>query len=174
MNVTIEQATPGDELAIRQLQAEAIAWLAEKGTDQWQPGAPRNPRRDDDRGLSPALNRGEVYVVRDESNEVIGTLTLDGYADPEFWTEADDPASALYIHRMIVSRAAAGRDVGAAMLEWAAQETARRGRQKLRLDAWRTNESLHRYYERHGFAAVRVVDLSHRGSGALFERGVDG
>ena len=172
MNITLTRATPADEPVIRELQAEAIAWLAEKGTDQWQPGAPRNPRRDDDRGLTPSIARGEVYLARDESGEVIGTLTLDDHADPEFWTEADDPDSALYIHRMIVSRKAAGQGAGSALLDWAVRRAASRGKRRLRLDAWRTNTALHGYYERYGFQRLRTVTLPHRGSGALFERDV--
>jgi GNAT superfamily N-acetyltransferase len=170
VNITITRATPADEPVIRELQAEAIAWLAELGTDQWQPGAPRNPRRDDDRGLTPSIARGEVYLVHDESGEVIGTLTLDDHADPEFWTEADDPDSALYIHRMIVSRNAAGMGTGSAMLAWAERETEARGKRWLRLDAWRANKQLQAYYARNGFQPVRTVALDHRGSGALFQR----
>jgi hypothetical protein len=37
-------------------------------------------------------------------------------------------------------------------------------------DAWKDNLSLHRYYESQGFVLLRVIDLPHRGSGALFQR----
>jgi GNAT superfamily N-acetyltransferase len=154
-----------------QLQDEAIAWLATKGTDQWQPTAPRNPHRTADRALAPSIERGEVYLVR-KNGEVAATFTLDDYADPEFWTEDDDPSSALYVHRMVASRAAAGAGIGAAILDWCAAEARRRGKRWLRLDAWRTNKSLHTYYKRHGFTPVRDINLSHRGSGSLFQRPV--
>ncbi|MEU5725052.1 GNAT family N-acetyltransferase [Micromonospora sp. NPDC047738] len=64
----------------------------------------------------------------------------------------------------------AGRNIGGALLDWAARVAASRGCRWLRLDAWRTNEALHRYYERQGFSPIRVVELAHRGSGALFQR----
>jgi GNAT superfamily N-acetyltransferase len=171
VTLTFAAATPEDEPTIRALQEEAIAWLATQGTDQWQPAAMRRrlKHRAADRGLTSAIERGEVFLAC-EGEDVVGCLTLDEYADPEFWSPEDDPASALYVHRMIVRRSSAGRDVGRAMLDWCAREAARRGRTKLRLDAWRTNHSLHRYYERQGFHLVRTVSLEHRGSGALFER----
>jgi GNAT superfamily N-acetyltransferase len=129
--------------------------------------AGRLQRRSDERGLRPAIARGEVFTVRDH-DQVVATFTLDDYADPDFWTESDDPKSALYVHRMIVSRAAAGHDLNAAILDWAEQHAAGAGRDWLRLDAWRTNLALHRYYERHGFQHIRTIGLPWRGSGALF------
>lgn len=56
------------------------------------------------------------------------------------------------------------------MLAWAARRATRAGKPLLRLDAWKSNPGLHRYYLSQGFQLVRVVDLPHRRSGALFER----
>lgn len=171
MTITFEPAQPDDEPIIRDLQADAVAWLAAKGTDQWQPAAmiARRKTRPEERNLRDEIKRGEVYLVKDDAT-VVGTLTLDDYADPEFWTEADEPKSALYAHRMIISREFAGHDIGAVMLDWAADQAARAGKAWLRLDAWRTNIGLHDYYRCHGFADVRTITLPWRGSGALFQR----
>ncbi|MEU7909175.1 GNAT family N-acetyltransferase [Actinoplanes sp. NPDC049118] len=99
-------------------------------------------------------------------------ITVDDYADPEFWTAQDDPDSALYVHRMVVDRVAGGNGVGGRLLDWAERLASSLGRTWLRLDAWRTNAPLHAYYQRQGFVPVRTVNLSHRGSGALFQRRV--
>ena len=173
MTITFEQARPEDEPIIRDLQAEAVGWLARKGTDQWQPSAmiARTAGSRDVRRLRDEMARGEVFLVKDGTT-VVGTVTLDEHADPEFWTDEDEPKSALYMHRMVVSRDAAGRGLGAAMLAWAADQAARSGKTWLPLDAWRTNTHLHDYYRRHGFAHVRTIDLPWRGSGALFQRPV--
>jgi GNAT superfamily N-acetyltransferase len=174
MTLTFEQAHEADKPIIQALQAEAAEWLAGKGTDQWQPAAmaDRRKSRPNDRDLLSAIKRGEVFLVKDD-DDVIGTITLDDYADPEFWLPSDEPRTALYVHRMIISRKASGRDLGSAMLDWAAQQVALAGRTWLRLDAWRTNTALHDYYRRHGFTDVRTVSLPWRGSGALFQRPVD-
>jgi GNAT superfamily N-acetyltransferase len=171
--LTFETAKPDDLETVRSLQREAIAWLAAIDSDQWQPDSRVRQRsgRDDGRSMEAGIERREV-VLAVAAGVVVGTLTVDDYADPEFWTPADQPETALYVHRMVVTRSAAGRDIGGVMLDWAADLAAGRGLTWLRLDAWRTSDRLHAYYRRHGFTHVRTVDLPHRGSGAIFQRRV--
>lgn len=166
---TLVAARPVDESVIRELQDEAVAWLKTRGTDQWQNLRPA--RHGTGRSLLEAITRGEVFIVR-EGERIVGTVTLDQFADPEFWTPQDDPASALYIHRMVVARQAQGQDIGGRMIDWALARTDAQDKKWLRLDAWRTNPDLHAYYLQHGFQHVRTVELAHRGSGALFQRPV--
>jgi GNAT superfamily N-acetyltransferase len=97
-------------------------------------------------------------------------VQVDSSADPEFWEEGDGPDAALYVHRMAVSRKAAGANVGAVLLDWATERAFEAGKTWLRLDAWKDNPGLHRYYEKVGFQLVRIVDLPHRRSGALYQR----
>lgn len=162
-------ARPVDESVIQALQAEAIAWLRDRGTDQWQNLRPT--RHGTGRSLSDAIARGEVFIVR-EADRIVGTMTVDDFADPEFWSPQDDPADALYVHRMVVARQARGQDVGGRMIDWALSQATALNKRWLRLDAWRTNPELHAYYLRHGFQHVRTVDVTHRGSGALFQHPV--
>jgi ribosomal protein S18 acetylase RimI-like enzyme len=74
------------------------------------------------------------------------------------------------VHRMAVSRKAAGANVGQVMLDWATKRAAAASKRWLRLDAWKDNVGLHSYYERTGFQLVRIVNLPHRRSGALYQR----
>ncbi|MBN3930899.1 GNAT family N-acetyltransferase [Streptomyces verrucosisporus] len=159
----IRPASAEELPTVEELLIEASEWLASRGIDQWQ----FPPHRD---RIQKAIRHAECFLAVDDEDRPIGTITVDDHADPEFWTEADDPGSALYVHRMATSRAAAGRDVGAVMLDWATKRAAQQGKGWLRLDAWKTNPGLHRYYERQGFTLVRLVDLEHRKSGALFQR----
>lgn len=158
----IRPAKPDELGTVESLLLEAGRWLASRGIDQWQfpPHVDRVQR---------AIENGECFLAV-QAGEVIGTITVDDHADPEFWTEDDEPDAALYVHRMAVRRKAAGSGVGAEMLDWASKRAAQQGKAWLRLDAWKTNEGLHRYYEGQGFRMLRTVDLEHRGSGALFER----
>ena len=41
--LTIRKAEPADLDTLEELREEAVAWLASKGLDQWQPGQPRVP-----------------------------------------------------------------------------------------------------------------------------------
>ena len=165
--LTIRKAEPADLDTVEDLRAEATAWLAGKGLDQWQPGAPRVPTR---AGTLDAIKRGACYLAYDHAGELVGTITVDDQADPEFWTPAERAEPALYVHRMIVARRAAGADIGRCLLQWAEHRAASNGGRWLRLDAWKTNTALQRYYSRQGFEHVRTVELGHRGSGALFQR----
>lgn len=173
MTTRFEPARPEDAPAIRQLRAEAGEWLASLGSDQWSTPPHRGVTDNPERGVDAAIERGEVFVLRDDSH-ILATMTVDDYADPEFWTPEDNPADALYVHRMIVKRSASGANLGGLMLDFAADLARSAGKTWLRLDAWRSNLALQRYYLHKGFTHVRTVELAHRGSGALFQRELSG
>jgi hypothetical protein len=141
---------------------EAGRRLKAKGIDQWQYPPNREKIIDD-------IRHGYAYLVVD-GPEYLGTITVDEFADPEFWVPDDSPGDALYAHRIIVCSTAAGISLGASMLDWASQKASKLGKAWLRVDAWKTNPALGRYYESQGFAHVRTVDLPHRRSGALYQR----
>lgn len=160
--LTVRPARADELNVVVDLWHEAARWLADRGLDQWQ----YPPRQE---SITRNIAAGECWLV-EAAGTTIATLTVDHHADPEFWRAEDDPGSALYVHRMVVGRAAAGVDLGAALLDWASGRAAAEGKRWLRLDAWRTNEGLRRYYAGQGFALVRVVELPHRRSGALYQR----
>jgi len=158
----IRRARPDEAGAVADMWAEAGRWLASIGSDQWQ--YPARAER-----IAASIAAGECWLV-DLDGVPVATITLDSCADPDFWTPEDEPGSALYVHRMVVRRTAAGGQLGSALLDWASARAEAAGRSWLRLDAWRTNQRLRAYYEGEGFALVRVVDVPHRRSGALYQR----
>ncbi|MGW0432575.1 GNAT family N-acetyltransferase [Micromonospora sp. NPDC003197] len=155
-------AKPDESGVVEALLTDASGWLASRGINQWR----EPPRR---AKILAAIARGECFLAQTDG-VVVGTITIDDLADSDFWTDDDLPAAALYVHRMAVVRTAAGRGLGGIMLDWAAARARETGKSWLRLDAWKTNLALHRYYRGQGFALLRVVDLPHRQSGALFQR----
>lgn len=164
VTLTIRPAVAAEVQIVASLWTEAAAWLASRGIDQWQ--------------YPPHLDRIERSVAAGECwlaihREPVGTITVDGRADPEFWTPADEPETALYAHRMAVARWAAGQGLGAVLLDHAAHLAAAAGKRWLRLDAWRDNPGLAGYYRAQGFTEVRTVVLGHRRSGVLFQRPVE-
>lgn len=164
MNYSIRRARWADLDAVGVLLEKAAVWLAEHGSDQWQ--GPVIRRRD---YVERDIAEETVHVV-DADGQVGGTITVDMFADTDFWRRDDDVRSALYVHRMAVSRDLAGVGLGSAMLDFAGRLAESSGRMFVRLDAWRTNAKLHDYYLKQGFELVRIEDLPHRGSGALFQR----
>lgn len=163
MSRRLRPAIPDDQSAVEALWVDAAAWLAGIGSDQWQ-YPPRSTR------IAASIAAGECWLVDDGNGPPVATITLDDYADPDFWRPADDPGDALYVHRMIVARHAAGAGLGGVLLDWASGRAQAAGRRWLRADCWRTNAGLRAWYEARGFGLVRVVGLPHRRSGALYQR----
>ncbi|MFI6451032.1 GNAT family N-acetyltransferase [Streptosporangium amethystogenes] len=160
---TLRRATDGDLDGVLALLAETAGWLNRRGVRQW-PAAGFPAER-----ITPLIDEGVMYLLDGEDGPA-ATLALDAHADPEFWAPGDDPGSALYVHKLAVARAHAGRGLGEALLDWAGLRVLALGRRWLRLDCSKDNSRLQDYYRGQRFAHLRTVDLSHRASGALFQR----
>ncbi|MEZ0072372.1 GNAT family N-acetyltransferase [Planotetraspora sp. GP83] len=168
-SLTLRSATSGDLPTVLTLLAEAAKWLNSLGVRQWPAGGFPAER------IEPLIQEGVLYLLDDGTDPVpAATVALDGHADPEFWTGSDQPGDALYVHKLAVSRAYSGQGLGEALLDWAGLRAAAEGRRWLRLDCSKDNDRLQAYYRTLGFRHVRTVDLPHRASGALFERGASG
>lgn len=164
MQTIVVRAAKADELdVVVDLWEEVRAWFAAQGIDQWQ-YPPRLAT------IRANIAAGDECWILEREGHTVGTVTLDENADPEFWVAGDAPGDALYVHRMIVRREFAGAEIGSAVMDWASKRARAAGKNWLRLDAWRTNPRLQRYYADHGFELVRTVELTHRRSGALFQR----
>jgi GNAT superfamily N-acetyltransferase len=163
--VIVPSASPEDLDAVLGLFREASQWLASKRIDQWQWG----PRVEQVRG---DIEQGNVFVGEEENGRIVATVTVDTFADPDFWRAQDDPSSALYVHRMIVARDHAGLGLGDELTQWVEHFAGALGYDYIRLDCYRSNTGLHRYYKSHGWTQVRTVDAPWRPSGTLFQRPV--
>jgi ribosomal protein S18 acetylase RimI-like enzyme len=161
--LTLRKAGPADLGAALALLAEAAEWLYQRGVRQWPRGGFGAER------IEPLIEEGVLYLVGDGAAKV-AVIAVDGHADPEFWSPADDPHAALYVHKLAVSRTQAGRGVGDALLDWAGLAARAAGRRWLRLDCAKGNPGLQNYYRARSFTHLRTVDLPHRASGALFQR----
>ncbi|WP_160146965.1 GNAT family N-acetyltransferase [Thermomonospora echinospora] len=154
---------------------EASQWLRLKDTDQWaRPWPDEESRR---QRILDGLRTGTTWIVRDGTVPV-ATVSMTDEGNPLLWRPDELAERAVYLHRLVISRKYAGHGLGAALLEWAAQE----GRREydatlLRIDVWRDNLDLHAYYRRLGFrppngsAEPEIrVDKERWPSGAVFQR----
>ena len=139
---------------------EATVWVGERGFEQWPLPFPHEE-------LAAAIDRGEVYVAEVDGAPV-ATVTL-LWDDPQYWPDAAPDAA--YVHKLAVSRAAAGRRIGAAIVEWADRAAAAAGRDFLRLDCLRDNPGIRAYYERLGFEHRGDLVVNARGM-SIYERRV--
>ncbi|MFB9327154.1 MSMEG_1061 family FMN-dependent PPOX-type flavoprotein [Paenibacillus aurantiacus] len=154
-------ATEADAERILHLLTEAAHWLMAKGIDQWRPSYFSLA------GIRSEMSNGNEYflVYRDEA--CVGTFYM-AWSDPSVWKERDNADSG-YLHRFTVSREHAGLGIGEAMLRWASDYIARRGRGTFRLDCIADNPRLNRMYRDAGFQYVDTVHFQNGWRANLYE-----
>lgn len=163
--------------AILGLIAGASAWLAGKGTDQWQRPWPDRSSRD--ARILAAIRAGKTWVLA-EDEEAAATITADWQGRPapglpELWSAAERARPAVYAHRMAVRRDPRhqGHGLGGQLLDVLGRMAyTAYGAEWIRFDAWSANHDLHAYYKGAGFDLVRICDEDEINcpSGALFQK----
>jgi GNAT superfamily N-acetyltransferase len=138
--VNVREARPDDTEVVADLLDEASRWVGERGFEQWPLPFPREQ-------IAEAIARGEVFVAEHDSKPVATVTILT--EDPQYWGAR--PPDALYVHKLAVARAHAGRGFGTEVIGWADRRAASLGRQFLRLDCLGDSTGIRRYYERLGF-----------------------
>ncbi|MFI6601253.1 GNAT family N-acetyltransferase [Nonomuraea sp. NPDC050536] len=170
--LTLRRAEPADLPGVLTLLADTAEWLHSQGVRQW-PRAGFGPER-----IEPLIEERVLFLLDDELRLLdpeeaappVATIALDGHADPEFWSRADDPSAGMYVHKLAIARPWSGSGLGDALLDWAGAHVHALGLRWLRLDCAKANLRLQEYYRSRGFRHLRTVDLPHRASGALFQR----
>jgi GNAT superfamily N-acetyltransferase len=129
---------------VHALICEAADWLIDKGEPLW------GEEETSGEELERIAHAGELVVARCHA-ELCACMYLHN-EDRVFWPDARSN-EALYVHRLAVARCFAGRGYGLTMLDWAAQEVRRIGRDYLRLDC-EPRPKLLALYRRAGFVAI--------------------
>jgi len=175
----IRRARLSDMGAIIGLIDEAAGWLiAEKGTDQWQRPWPDLPARD--QRIRRGIKSGRTWIVEDWAEPVgsprrlVATVSCGRGGNKTLWTLRERNEPAVYISRLIVSRAHKGRGVGAALINWASLHGIEEWNAEcIRLDVWTTNAGLQGYYKAQKFEHLRTCDFDDPWdypSAALFQK----
>lgn len=163
MTTYLRTCDDADRALLHDLRRQSEEWLAAKGLEQYQGEWSERAHRH----IDTLLDDQRFVALCDGNDEVMAVGALIG-PDMDFWTEEDDLHAAWYIGRLMVAQH--GVEAGGRLLDAVCLAAALDGRQYLRLDCWRSNTRLHAYYETRGFIKVRIVELRHRQSGALFQR----
>ncbi|MFC5833265.1 GNAT family N-acetyltransferase [Nonomuraea insulae] len=157
-------AVESDTDRVIELRAESERWLDKRGIQQWTAKWDDIGREKIRRNIA---NR-ETWVF-EHGDETIATVTLNTRPDLDFW-DSDVDGPALYLYKLLLARDRAGEGLGADIVNWSVDQAAQRGLPWLRLDVWKTNHGLQRYYLEQGFEHVRTVEVPGRDSGACFQR----
>jgi ribosomal protein S18 acetylase RimI-like enzyme len=154
----VSRATPEELETVVGILSECARWLVERGIRQWPDPFPAGR-------VAELLEEGSFYLARLDGEDVATFALL--WSDPTFWGER--PTDAGYVHAVAVRRGYAGRGIGRALIDWAADRGAAAGREYLRLDCLSDNAALRGYYEGLGFAPQGEVEIDDF-KATLFER----
>ncbi len=145
----ISRAVPADLPRLLQYRRDAAAWLSTHGIDQWNnPFPPEH--------ILASITGGAVYLIHD-GDTMAATVTLDTTPEPDLWTADELREPSLHLHKLIVHRAYAGRELGTRILDWASDKAARSDYQWLRINVNTANTRLQHYYLDREFTHVRTV-----------------
>ena len=147
---TFRRAAAGEAEQVFDLIRQRIAWMDERGIQQWNhPGYLRRYPLDYFRQCA---EEGQLYALWTECGVLAaGAVVLE--EDPR-WTGYG--GKALYVHNLAASLHFSG--AGTELLRRCLALAAERGQDYLRLDCARDNPVLHDYYERFGFRFVAPVE----------------
>jgi GNAT superfamily N-acetyltransferase len=169
--------------AVLDLIADASAWLGGKHTDQWQNPWPDRTQRDE--RVKRGVDGGKTWIVwskeqgRDEEVPV-ATVTIAKRANSAVWPrqvcreeKSKRTERGVYLHRLITARDYAGLGLGSDLIDWAGRRAAREyGAKWIRIDVWRDNLDLHKYYLGRGFDFVSECPDPGYPSSALFRKAI--
>jgi GNAT superfamily N-acetyltransferase len=166
--LTLLRADLDDHDVIVGLIDAAAEWLRTKNTDQWS--QPWPSEEDRHHRILYDLIAGKTWIAWHDGTPA-ATITTDPARNP-VWPTGSRDEPAVYVTRMVVSRAFAGRGLGAALLDWGGLRARRlHGARWVRVDVWTTNTALRAYYQRQGFAFCGFSNTSrYYPSAALFQK----
>lgn len=143
-NLRLVKAVPEDLQAVCDIVQERIDWMNEKGIRQWNVT--------DYWGRYPVshyaglIDKQEMYVLKDEKDYIIGTVTY--FSVDDRWPE-DIPGDAWYLHHLATR--VAYRGAGEMILKMTEDLARSVGKEYLRLDCADDNTFLNGYYGRQGY-----------------------
>jgi GNAT superfamily N-acetyltransferase len=137
----VRPALPAEASDAVRILAEAAAWANESGACAWSPAEFTVA------DYEAIARRGELIGGYDD-DRMVACMRLEPH-DPVYWAD-DPPGSALYVHKLAVSRAAAGRGWSRRLVAWAWEQAGRRGVPALKLDTL-PEPRLLAHYESLGF-----------------------
>lgn len=161
-------ATPDDIEMLMALRRRVAGHLhATQGVDQWH---------NEERGRAQMMRLIErdtlryVHLGSDAVRDPIGTYALSVHADQDFWIDEEQrSARAMYLYKLMIDPGYAGTRLGDALLGQAAVTAQDCYADTLRIDCWRSNTKLHRWFVDRGFRCVADRPVAGRESGMLFE-----
>jgi len=148
---SVKVAEPEDTHEVMSLLVNTAEWLLKRGSSQWS-GLLRG---EDSHNTPEAVNRGEVYLFKQDSQIVGMVMLLKSQSpwDQEIWGE-ENQESALFLHRLAINRKFAGKNMGRSIMKWVEDSAPAMGSTIIRLDCLASNSTLNEFYKGLGYTYV--------------------
>lgn len=164
----LRAAEAADAPEILALYAQARAWFAAHGVDQWQDAYP-------DAALPEDLARGESYVI--EARGRVAATFMTGAGPDAAYARMETGAWRTFgpyavLHRVAVDEAWKGRGLAGLAVAYACRRFA--GMASLRGDTHADNRSMQRMLEKNGFVRCGVIHLADGAPRIAFEKVLSG
>lgn len=140
--IEVRPARIGDTDRVLALLHEAAAWLCEQKMPMWHESEIASE------AISRDVREG-LFFVAEHAGEVVAAFKFQ-LEDSLFWPDVPPDESA-FLHRLVVSRAYAGRGVSTSIFQWAVQRAVDLEKSYLRLDCEASRPKLRAVYEAFGF-----------------------
>lgn len=148
--MNFQLATLDDLAQLSVIMADAIAFLKEQGSPQWQAGY--GPTADK---LAVDIQNKRTYVLKMNNDEIAGTIALISGIDPVYtkisqgvWEGQDDY---LAFHRVAINKNFRGQKITARLLEEAMNQAYKLGFKDLRIDTHEQNVLMQKAIKSAGF-----------------------
>ncbi|SDM30843.1 GNAT family N-acetyltransferase [Sediminibacillus halophilus] len=141
-------AEASDLDSVLSLLQQAGRWLQTKNTTQWDYYV--TDLQGNTAEVKESINRHHTYIL-ESGRKAIASITLDDSPsewDYSIWGEKAIEVPALYVHRMVVHRDYAGKNIGGRLMEWAREVAKEKGKKCIRFDCLASNSGLNQYYQK--------------------------
>lgn len=147
----IHRSTLSSVAEFRNFWAAALAYQASAQLPPWSP-YPEEKINDE-------IAAGLHFSAFMPDNVLAGFFSV-ALADAPIWG-SKEKGDAIYIHRMCVNPACKGNNLAASVLTWAYGYVSGSGQRFVRMDTWRDNPRLIKYYAACGFRHIGNRQMGH-------------
>ena len=140
--------------------------LLSKGINQWDKTYPSLDL------IKKDISDNKMHTAR-ENNEIVGVIVMDTSQSSQYenikWKYNENPI--LVVHRLAVHPAHQNRGLGKKLMLFSEEYAQKTGFKSIRLDAYKGNKSLQKFYVNQDYSIVGEIDLEYtQGPFVCFEK----
>tara|TARA_B100000678_G_C18210674_1_gene503239 strand:- start:1428 stop:1940 length:513 start_codon:yes stop_codon:yes gene_type:complete len=97
-----------------------------------------------------------IHRLADDGERLLGYVKLRA---PSWYADYSDATSPIALGQLYTQPDLTGQGIGAALMDWAVEESIARGHDAIQLSVWSENYGGQRFYQRYGFAKIADIEF---------------